>query len=63
MLPHSDWWIEAGVEAAVWEPHVFSQTKWKVTQLQFRDGSYYNVGQPDQGPHEADSKENDYDAN
>lgn len=24
---------------------------WKITQVQFKDGSYYNVGQPDQGAH------------
>lgn len=24
---------------------------WKITQVNFEDGSYYNVGQPDQGPH------------
>jgi hypothetical protein len=24
---------------------------WKITQVQFKDDTYYNVGQPDQGAH------------
>jgi hypothetical protein len=24
---------------------------WPITQVQFKDNTWYNVGQPDQGPH------------
>lgn len=30
---------------------------WKITQVNFEDDSYYNVGQPDQGPHVEEGEE------
>jgi hypothetical protein len=46
MLPHKDVLPDYGVTSIV-EEHRFGA--WKITQVEFKDGSYYNVGQPDQG--------------
>lgn len=50
-LPGRDDLHKYGVEAIVEERRFGA---WKITQVQFTDGTYYNVGQPDQGPQEAD---------
>lgn len=32
---------------------------WKITQVNFEDGSYYNVGRPDQGPQKEEDVQQD----
>lgn len=56
-LPPESVWLDYGLEAAVFEPDVWNRRALKVTQLQFKDGSFYNVGQPEQGPHEKEEEE------
>jgi hypothetical protein len=45
-LPHRDALPDYDVTSIV-EEYRFGA--WKITQVEFQDGSYYNVGQPDQG--------------
>ena len=53
-LPDKDSWHTVGAVAAIMEPHPFNKSMWRITQIQFEDNSYYNVGQPDQGPRKDD---------
>lgn len=50
MLPEVDTFEQYNVVGFHRELSAFG-AGWKITQLEFKDGSYYNVGQPDQGAH------------